>query len=229
MEDNNTKDAILHNHLTSFKFDNGVRLDDRLSGSEIYQLMIYLLSKKEKTNQEKVTEFNTTFNAQVEDTNVVNDFQHKKLRIALIMEELLELSFALNEPREDVYDLFTKLFSKVYTNTHFTNNGENLTETFDAGLDLLVVVYGLFDTFNMAKAVEEGMKEVHNSNMSKLCNGTEELTKTVQKYKEQDIEVISEHTPKGYIVKNKNTGKILKSISFQKPNLTEILIKHKII
>lgn len=225
----NNKVRAVQDTLQAVKFDNGDILLDKLTGSEIYQLSNILISKVETTNQDLVTEFNETFKAEKETTNIVEDFKFKELRIALVQEELLELAFALGYPRQDVYALFIKQLEKVYSNSPFIDNGERTVEVFDAVLDLLVVTYGIPDIFNMASAVPEGMKEVHNSNMSKLCNNIDEVKLTVEKYREEGIELVSEETPKGYVVKNRDTGKILKSILFKKPNLKNILIKHKIL
>lgn len=224
-----TKSTQIYEIISNIKLDTGQPIIERIDGALIGLIVSELTAKLPKTNQELVTEFNETFRAEKEATSKVEDFKFSELRIALILEELIELSFALGYDRTKLYDLFIKLINKVYTNPPFINNGEKLQETFDAGLDLLVVTYGLFDIFNMASAVEEGMLEVHRSNMSKLCQTEEELRLTVQKYREQGITLETEKEGDSYVVKNRETQKILKPVSYEAPNLKQILIKHKII
>jgi predicted HAD superfamily Cof-like phosphohydrolase len=215
--------------LQGMKLNDGRSLKSIFNDDELFEITLKLAPAIDKTNQELVTEFNDTFKAEKETTEIVDDFKFKELRIALILEECIELAFALGYDASKLYDLFLKLRTKVYSASPLLNNGEQLTEAFDAGIDLLVVVYGLFDIFNMAEAVPEGMKEVHKSNMSKLCNNKLELEQTVKKYAEEGITLYTEESNGMYIVKNRETNKILKSVSYQKPNLKQILINKKIL
>lgn len=74
--------------------------------------------------------------------------------------------------------------------------------------------------------VDEAFNLVHESNMSKLCKTEEEAQKTVDDYKKKYDDCSSPYdTPyyyekkKYYVVKNKSTGKVLKSINYTPVNL----------
>lgn len=215
--------------LEGFRFNDGTTLLSRITTNEMLEIAYKIETIIDRTNQDLVTEFNETFKVEKEETNIVEDFKHSELRIALILEECIELAFALGYSKYDLYSLYNKLSSKVYNNPPLLNNGERVVEVFDAGIDLLVVVYGLFDVFNMAAAVNEGMKEVHKSNMSKLCKNIFDLQDTLKKHKEEGLTLITEESNGMYIVRNRATNKIAKSNTYQSPNLKQILINHKIL
>lgn len=71
---------------------------------------------------------------------------------------------------------------------------------------------------------------VHNSNMSKLCDTEELAKKTVQYYIDTEPRYDSPSYRKSdlgnyYVIFNKNTGKILKSIKYNPANFTNLLSK----
>tara|TARA_B110000914_G_C15249886_1_gene348085 strand:- start:118 stop:618 length:501 start_codon:yes stop_codon:yes gene_type:complete len=148
------------------------------------------------TNFQKVKEFNEIFGVptpEIPEKNVVtNNPALTKLRQALIEEECKEFVEAVTD--------------------------NNFTEMIDALADILYVVYGAGAAFGVD--LDKAFDIVHNSNMSKVCKTESEAIKTVEWYMENQLETYDSPDyrksvdGKYWIVFNKSTGKILKSISY---------------
>ena len=164
-----------------------------------------VLAENNKTNFEKVVEFNQSFGVPVftsPQTNVVVDNPSlTKLRLDLILEETQELQDAIK--------------------------ANDFTEMVDALSDILYVVYGAGASFGVD--LDKAFDIVHRSNMSKLCVSEEEAKQTVIWYNENMLDTYD--TPayrksddgKYWVVFNESTGKILKSINYTPANFTSIL------
>ena len=157
------------------------------------------------TNFEKVKEFTRAFDMVHHDTPKRDIFDTDPntvdLRIKLIKEEFEEFVEACK----------TKDFG----------------EARDAIADMLYVVYGAADAFGIK--ADQDFDEVHQSNMSKLCKSEEEAIATVDSYTEKFTKGDSPYdTPTFYkldnqekwVVKNKSTGKALKSINYHPVNFS---------
>ncbi len=163
----------------------------------------------EKTNYQKVFEFNQTFGHPAHDVPQMNVWENQKLvdlRIALIREEFNELQDAVKD--------------------------KDMTETLDALSDILVVVYGMGAAFGLD--LDKGMGLVHDSNMSKICSTEEEAQQTVEWYKQQYSEGNQPYDTPNYrpspdgdrwVVYNESTGKILKSINYKPVDFSSMLPK----
>ena len=157
-----------------------------------------------KSNFEKVVEFNKTFGVTLHNSVQNNIFDEDKklvdLRLSLITEEVDELKEAIKN--------------------------KDMTETIDALADILYVVYGAGASFGIN--LDIAMDLVHESNMSKLCD-TEELAKKtvnwyIEKYNKGELpydlpSYRKDDKTNKYIVFNKSTGKILKSIEYKPVDL----------
>ena len=155
------------------------------------------------TNFEKVKEFNRAFEMRINETPSRNIFtedpDNVKLALSLITEEVKELQDAVQQ--------------------------HDFGEVRDAISDILYVVYGMADRFGIN--ADSDFDEVHSSNMSKLCNSEEEAQHTVDNYKKKFESGTSPYDSPYYykiegkekwIVKNKSTGKALKSINYKAVN-----------
>jgi predicted HAD superfamily Cof-like phosphohydrolase len=155
------------------------------------------------TNFEKVKEFNRAFEMRINETPSRNIFtedpDNVKLALSLITEEVKELQDAVQQ--------------------------HDFGEVRDAISDILYVVYGMADRFGIN--ADSDFDEVHSSNMSKLCNSEEEAQQTVDSYKKKFEAGTSPYDSPYYykierkekwIVKNKSTGKALKSINYKAVN-----------
>ena len=216
--------------LDEMRLVNGIKLVDIIDTTTLNQIVLQIASRLPKSNQTLVTEFNDTFKVEREVSTSVINWKTKELRFQLILEETIELAFALGYTRDSLVNIFRDLGIKVYNKSPYIDNGEKITEVLDALLDLLYVTHGALDTFNLASIAQEGMNEVHKSNISKLCETQEILIDTIKMYNAQDIEIISEQQSDGtYIVKNRKTNKVLKSINYTPVNLKQLLIKNEIL
>lgn len=157
------------------------------------------------TNFEKVKEFNRAFEMRVNDEPnrdiFISDPNNVELGMNLIREEVKELEYAVKQ--------------------------HDFGEVRDAIADILYVVYGMADRFGISS--NKDFAEVHDSNMSKLCNSEEEARKTVESYELKFNEGTSPYDSPYYykvngkekwIVKNKSTGKALKSINYRAVNFS---------
>lgn len=161
-----------------------------------------------KTNFQKVQEFNKVFGVPRTNKlykNVFDDNQKLvKLRLDLIKEEVGEFEEAIQN--------------------------KDMKEVIDALSDILYVVYGAGDSFGID--LDHTFDMVHSSNMSKSCNNEELAIKTVEDYQQKydagnspyDSPAYRFDEESGlYIVYNKSSGKILKSIEYNAVNFDSIV------
>lgn len=165
-------------------------------------------NKTNKTNFQKVIEFNDGFGVPVSDSIQTTIFKDNpglvKLRLDLILEEVRELTDAAKE--------------------------HDIVETIDALADILYVVYGAGASFGID--LDKAFDIVHRSNMSKLCMTEEDAMETVRIYKEKYEKNESPYdTPtyrrskdsKYWVVYNESTGKILKNYKYTPANFADML------
>ena len=165
-------------------------------------------NKTNKTNFQKVIEFNDGFGVPVSDSIQTNIFKENpklvKLRLDLILEEVRELTDAAKE--------------------------HDMVETIDALADILYVVYGAGATFGID--LDQAFDIVHRSNMSKLCMTEEDAVETVRIYKEKYENGNSPYDSPTYrrskdskywVVYNESTGKILKNYKYTPANFSDML------
>lgn len=176
------------------------------SMSDMYKHVYDKYLPKDKTNFDKVTEFNTI--AAVErvtekPTNQVFETHPKMIEtcLSLIREEVSELEAAVK--------------------------AHDLTETRDALADILYVVYGM--AFRLGINADADFELVHASNMSKFCTSSGEAQKTVRNYEKLYAEGKSPYPTPDYryelytgkwVVFEQSTGKILKNINYKPVDLT---------
>ena len=108
-----------------------------------------------------------------------------------------------------------------------------MKETIDALSDILYVVYGAGASFGID--LDKTFNMVHESNMSKVCKNEDEADKTVQWYKDNSESYNKKNPAQApvdpawriingkYVVYNKLTGKVLKSVNYNAVDFTEYL------
>jgi predicted HAD superfamily Cof-like phosphohydrolase len=157
-----------------------------------------------KTNYQKVVEFNEVFGVPVAKEPQLEVFDKDpklvKLRMDLIREEMKELEESVEQ--------------------------KDMTETLDALSDILYVVYGMGASLGLD--LDRGMGLVHTSNMSKSCTSEEEAIATVDNYVKNDDRYDSpayRKSPDGkyWVVYNESSGKILKNINYKAVDFKEML------
>lgn len=96
-------------------------------------------------------------------------------------------------------------------------------------IQLIINTYNI--GFQLTTKLDEAFLNVHESNMSKLCKSIDEAEATVHDYQEKynngkstyDTPYYYELKPGLYVVKNKSTGKALKSINYTPADLKQFL------
>jgi predicted HAD superfamily Cof-like phosphohydrolase len=165
-----------------------------------------LKTDSDKTNFQKVSNFNKVFGADRYDTPQPNIFTKNpklvELRLGLIREEIKELEDAVKD--------------------------HDFVEVVDALADILYVVYGAGDCFGVD--LDEAYQTVHSSNMTKICTSEDEAKKTVEWYLKNKADVYPTPAYKKandglhWIVFNESTGKVLKSINYLPADLKKYAI-----
>lgn len=145
----------------------------------------------------QVAEFHRTFNAPILDTPQIPAPERSQLRVALLQEELDELSQAIADG--------------------------NITEVADALCDLQYVLSGAVLEFGMGDKFADLFNEVHRSNMSKACNSEEEASNTVAFYRDKNVEAFAQPSGDKINVHRASDHKVLKSINYSPANLKGIL------
>jgi predicted HAD superfamily Cof-like phosphohydrolase len=149
-----------------------------------------------RTNFQKVVDWNKTFGIPIDNKPNLDIFKNDpkfiEYRMSLIREEVKELEEAVKN--------------------------SDMVETIDALSDILVVVYGMGASLGID--LNETMHLVNDSNMSKSCASEEEAQKTVDWYIKNEPRYDSPSYRKAengnyWIVYNKSTNKILKSINWK--------------
>ena len=154
------------------------------------------------TNFQKVILFNQTFRVPVH-THVQHDIWTKnpklvKLRMALIREEMKELEEAVAN--------------------------RDMTETVDALVDILYVVYGMGASLGIN--LDKAFDIVHRSNMSKVCTTEEDAKETVRRYQDDpryDSPTYEQVDNNKFLIKNHSTGKVLKNYKYKPANFESLL------
>ncbi len=163
------------------------------------------------SNFDKVVDFNKTFGVTVHETPqqdvYTKDPKLVDLRLKLIVEEVEELQEAIKN--------------------------HDMKETIDALSDILYVVYGAGASFGID--LNKTFDMVHESNMSKVCKNEEEANATVQWYKDNSDSYNKKNPAQApvdpswriinekYVVYNRLTGKVLKSINYNAVDFTKYL------
>ncbi len=151
-----------------------------------------------KTGYQQVGEFHRVYSHPLHTRPQIPDTKTAKLRLALILEEFIELSEAMldeSQPSAKSYlDKLNASFSEIDSLTD-EDMAVDLVEVADALTDINYVTYGAGHCFGVDLDVT--MEEVQRSNMSKLGADGKPI------YSEQ--------------------GKVLKGPNYEPPNLKKIL------
>jgi predicted HAD superfamily Cof-like phosphohydrolase len=202
-----------------------INLDDIINGGQKYSLIMHILSNIPLSSHEKVKEFSDTFEVTKETSLDVTEFTQSELRFRLLLEEVLELGASLNFSKGKIYEIYVELQEKVFKK----GIKPSLIEVFDALIDIAYVMYGAIDAFNLNEIFDDGMEEVHDSNMSKVLPisvSPSEIKFNIDTLQSDGTQVVSKILQDKYIVfLDKNTNKILKPITYTKSNLEPIINK----
>ncbi len=144
-----------------------------------------------------VAKFHETFKHPILREPTIPSESRCKLRVALIQEELNELSQAIQD--------------------------NDIIEVADALCDLQYVLSGAILEFGLADKFKDLFDEVQRSNMSKACNSVEEAERTVAHYGEKGVDSFYEEQDGKFLVYRKGDHKTLKSVAYSPADLKQIL------
>ena len=107
---------------------------------------------------------------------------------------------------------------------------KNIIEIFDALLDITYVGLGNGAlVFGLKDKMLDGYAEVQASNMSKICNTVAEAEETVKLRSEQQGEPCHYEESNGkYVVYRTSDNKVMKSINYFRPNLSQFFTESEI-
>lgn len=149
-----------------------------------------------------VASFMELFGQPIPDKPCIPVLDRCKLRVELIREELAELE----------YDGI---------------KAHNMVEVFDALIDLRYVSDGCILEFGLGDIFDEGVAEVHRSNMSKGCDTLDQANRTVAHYLDLDgtRSHIKQNDDGTFLVLRDDDHKILKNVDYSPADLLPILKK----
>lgn len=146
----------------------------------------------------QVAEFHKTFQHPIVEQPAIPDAKRCDLRVALIAEELKELTEAIKD--------------------------NDIVEIADALCDIQYVLSGAILEFGLGEKFKTLFDEVQRSNMSKACDTEEEAISTVAHYRdERGTPCYYEQRDGKYLVYRTADNKTLKSINYSPAQLEEIL------
>jgi NTP pyrophosphatase (non-canonical NTP hydrolase) len=163
-----------------------------------------------------------------DNTPVFPENKKFQLALSLVLEELLEAAEA--GTFEQTFEFFNTVRTTIDKHMNKLIDSPkkeegSVDELRDACADLRVVMGNLIHFAGLRDKFDEDFKEVMNSNFSKYCKTEEEAKESVRLYSEgihpakmgEKIDTYYEHVGDYYIIKNKATNKILKSVNFKEP------------
>lgn len=159
---------------------------------------------------------------QVFDNPILNieDFittERAKLRLSLALEELTELADALG-----LASTFSKmLINKATEKLHVDTNLIDKIEVLDALCDIEYINNGTILECGLHECYDDAFNDVHESNMSKVCNTAEEAVLTVEDYHKKGVETYFKQSTNKYLVFRTSDNKNLKSINYKKVELAK--------
>lgn len=144
-----------------------------------------------------VEQFHEVFDLPVESAPIIPSEERCRLRINLLEEELKELKAAIER--------------------------KDLVEIADAFCDLQYVLSGAILEFGFGDTFEKLFREVHRSNMSKVCQTLEEAQQTVEHYKAKGIDAYVQAKENIFVVYRKSDNKVLKSVRYSPAQLRKLI------
>ncbi len=176
---------------------------------------------------ELVSEFHTLFEQPILSKEDVIPIDRRRLRLALLFEELTELAEAYGlrksfkdtikeyiDKKEGFYVLDEETKEKIFVDidTLILNKKEVL----DATCDLQYILCGTVLENGQQNEFDSAFEDVHKSNISKLCTTVQEALDTKIKYCKDGVIVYDKNLPDGYIgIYRQEDHKVLKSINYK--------------
>jgi len=199
-----------------------------------------------------VVEFHRTFGHPIETERCpdkIFDVKLIKLRIDLIEEEIIETEKAIaNNDLHEIIDglcdiQYVTLGAQIVLGIEFSPIRIQGIKTLREGLNELKLAAGNFNfqgfvlsLMIIQKAIDclvmkhgltgifdQAFEEVHNSNMTKVCD-SEQQALSDKEYRElEGINVTIEKIGRYWVLKNKDTLKVVKAVNWREPNFENLI------
>lgn len=102
----------------------------------------------------------------------------------------------------------------------------NITDVIDGVVDLQWVHVNLIHMMGIEDIYQKCFDEVTRSNFSKFCKTEQEARESVESYRTRNIESDFRKVDDYFVVFRKEDGKILKSLKWSMPDITDIPLKN---
>jgi predicted HAD superfamily Cof-like phosphohydrolase len=178
---------------------------------------------------EKVEEFHQKFGHTIAEEIEEDNLHVRKLRLNLIFEELVELAHAmgLTKSLEELCEEHSIGTHKYLFNNEIPNEEEyyNKVETLDALCDIQYVLSGAILSTGYKSVFNKAFNEVHQSNMSKMCESKKVAEDTIEYHKNKgetmDMNMVKVSENEYMILRE--DGKLLKSINYKEVDLKKYI------
>jgi predicted HAD superfamily Cof-like phosphohydrolase len=150
----------------------------------------------------------------------------KQIKESRTITSLIREHVDMSRTIEDLYNSNCR-FEQMLRESMLSN--KNIFEVYPIMMCLIINTYNI--GFHLTDNLDRAFLNVHESNMSKLCKSIREAEETVKDYQEKfeqgsspyDSPYYYELKPSLFVVKNKSTGKALKSINYTPADLKQFL------
>ena len=157
---------------------------------------------------------------------MINYYHNTKHHTNLNITELIKNNSDKDRTLQELFQS-NRVFESMLRQSMLLN--KNIFEVYPILMCLIINTYNI--GFQLTENLDGAFRNVHESNMSKLCKSVEEAEETVRVYQEKfekgdspyDSPYYYELKPGLYVIKNKSTGKALKSINYTPANLKSFL------
>lgn len=149
-------------------------------------------------------------------------YDDQRLYIKLLFEEVSEYAYACGGKAFTEFRKMCATFADSFEEYHVHEHEGNLIEQVDALVDIDYVMNNAIVGSGLVKSFAAAHKFVHDNNMSKFCLSMEEANQTVVAYRAGGLHgkpaMETYYTKIGdlYIIRNKDTNKIMPSINYSK-------------
>lgn len=139
-----------------------------------------------------------------------------------------ETQFDIIKDSPKLMEFRTELIQSEFDEFKDAIKNNDFIEMVDALGDMLYVIYGTAVVAGVN--MDDVFSEIHDSNMSKMCNTEQEAIDTIEYYKTlpgfetTQVAYRLAKDNRRYVIYNAETGKILKSKYFRLPNIANCLI-----
>jgi hypothetical protein len=129
-------------------------------------------------------------------------------------------------PEKSKFNFWYRFMLEELEETKKAYEENNITDVIDGVVDLQWVHVNLIHMMGIEDIYQKCFDEVTRSNFSKFCKTEQEARESVESYRTRNIESDFRKVDDYFVVFRKEDGKILKSIKWSMPDITDIPLKN---